>query len=80
MEIDKIDRQKYKVYIRSFPGAEVKFMKGYVKPCIREIDLDCVILNVGTNELNFELPPKQIAKSVISVAKNLQTDIRAINV
>lgn len=74
-----IDR-KYKVYLRSFPGAKVKFMKGYVKPCIWEIDLDYVILNVGTNELNFELPPKQIAKSVISVAKNLKTDIRAISI
>ena len=28
------------VYVRSFSGAKVKFMKDYVKPCIREKNPD----------------------------------------
>ena len=40
------------VYVRGFPGAKVKCMKDYVKPCIRENNPENVILHVGTNELN----------------------------
>ena len=64
-----------KVYIRSFLGAKVKCMKDFVKPCWRENDPKNVILHVGTNDLNFELPPERIAKSIVDVAKNIQSDI-----
>ena len=53
----KIDKN-HKIYVRSFPGAKVKCMKDYVKPCIRESDPDHVILHVGTNEPNSELLPE----------------------
>lgn len=46
-------------------------MKDYVKPCIREKIPDYLILHVGTNELNSELSPGRIAKSVIGIAKIL---------
>ena len=49
------------VYVRSFTGVKVKCMKDYVKPCIRENDPDHVIMHVGTNEMNSELPPERIA-------------------
>ena len=62
----------HNVYARSFPGAKVKCMKDYVKPCIRNNSPDYVILHVGTNELNSELTPERIAKSVIDVGKNCQ--------
>ena len=37
---------------------------------------DYVIFHVGTNELNSELPPERIAKSIIDVAKNTKSDSR----
>ena len=69
-----------KVYVRSFTGAKVKCMKDYVKPCIRENDQDHVIIHVGTNQMNSELPPERIAKSVIDVAKNVKTDTRSVSI
>ena len=44
-------------------------MTDYEKPYIREKNADYNISHVGTNELNFELPPERIAKSIIDVAK-----------
>ena len=69
-----------KVYVRSFTEAKVKCMKDYVKPCIRENDRDHVIMYVGTNEMNSELPPERIAKSVIDVVKNVKTDTRSVSI
>ena len=69
-----------KVYVRNFTGAKVKCMKDYVKPCIRENDPDHVIMHVGTNEMNSELPPERIAKSVIDVAKNVKTDTCSVSI
>ena len=50
-------------------------MKDYVKPCIGENNPDYVILHVDTNELNSELTPDRIAKSVIDVGKKFKPTI-----
>ena len=55
-------------------------MKHYVKPCIREKNPDYVIFHVGTNELNSELPPERIAKSMTGVAKNTHSDSRIVSI
>ena len=55
-------------------------MKDYVKACILEKNPDYVIFHVGTNELNFELPPERITKSIIDVAKNAQSDSRIVSI
>ena len=70
----------HNVYVRSFSGAKVKCMKDYVKPCIREHDPDYVILHVGTNELKSESTPERIAKSVVDICKNIQTDQRTVSI
>ena len=70
--------QNHYVYVRSFSGAKVKCMKDYVKPCIREKNPDYIIFHVGTNELNSDLPPERIAKSIIDVAKNTQPYSRVV--
>ena len=49
-------------------------MKNYVKPGICEKNSDYLILQVGANELNSELLPERIAKSIIHAAKNTQSD------
>ena len=41
---------------------------------------DYVIFHVGTNELNSELPPERIAKSIIDVAKNTKSDSRIVSI
>ena len=69
-----------KVYVRSFSGAKVKCMKDYVKPCIRKNDPDHVNLHVGTNEMDSELPPERIVKSVVDVAKNVKSDTRSVSI
>ena len=69
-----------KVYVRSFSGAKVKCMKDYVKPCLQENDPKNVILHVGTNYLYSELHPERIAKSIVDVAKNIQSDTRKISI
>ena len=76
MEIKKFIRKQSK----TIPGAKVKFMKDYVKPCIRENNPEYVILHVGTNELNSELTPERIAKSIIDVCKNIQTSHRSVSI
>ena len=38
-----------------------------------------MILHVGTNELKFESPPERKIKSVIGVAKYLQTDTLSVS-
>ena len=55
-------------------------MKDHVKLCIREKDPGFLILHVGKNKLNSELPPERIAKSIIDVAKNTQSDSRIISI
>ena len=69
-----------KVYVKSFLGAKVKCMKDYVKPCLRENDPKNVILHIGTNDLNPELPTERIAKSIVDVAKNIQSDTRKVSI
>ena len=70
-KLTKKTDKNHKIYVRSFPGAKVKFMKDYAKPCIRENDPDHVILHVGTNELNSELLPQRTAKSSLQLRKIL---------
>ena len=72
--------QNHNVYVRSFSGAKVKCMKDYVKPCIREKNPDYVNFHVGKNELNSELAPERIAKSIIDVAKNTQSNRRVVSI
>ena len=55
-------------------------MKDYVKPCIHEKNPDYVIFLVVTNGLNSEFPPERIAKSIIDVAKNTQSDSRIVSI
>ena len=68
----------HNVYVRSFPGAKVKCMKDYVKPCTRENNPEYVILYVETP--NSELTPERIAKLVIDVGKNIQTNHTTVSI
>ena len=56
------------------------YVKDYVNPCVRENNPEYVMLHVGTNELNSELTPDRIAKSIIDVVKNIQTNHRTVSI
>ena len=79
-KLTKETDKNHKIYVRSFPGIKVKCMKDYVKPCFRENDPDLVILHVGTNEVNSELLPERIAKSIVDTAKNIKSEKRSVSI
>ena len=62
------------VYVRNFPSTKVKCMKDYVKPSIRENNLDHSIIHVGTSDLNSETSPERIVKSIVDVARNIKRE------
>ena len=68
----------HNIYIRNFPGAKIRSMKDYTKPCTREENPDHIILHVGTNDLNSDNSPERIGKSIIELAKNLFHDNRKV--
>ena len=39
-------KQRHSIYVRPFTGTKVRSMKDYAKPCIREDNLDHIILHV----------------------------------
>ena len=62
--------------VRNFPRAKVKCMKHF----IRKNNPEYVILYVGTKELNSDLTPERIAKSIIHVGKNIQINHRTATI
>ena len=58
-KLSKSTGKDHNVYVRSFSEAMLKCMKDYGKPCICEKNSDNLILHVGTNELNSELPLRE---------------------
>ena len=52
------------VFVKSFPGAKLRRIEGYVQPTLREMSSH-VILNVGTNAVTTKQDPQQIAERVL---------------
>ena len=80
MKLSKNVDGKHKICVRSFPSANVKCMKHSMKPCIRENNLDNVIIHIGTNESDYERQPKMTAKFVIDVVKNMKTNTITVSI
>ena len=55
-------------------------MTDHVKPTLRDINRDHVILNAGTNKLRTENAASQIAKATIDLAKSLKNDDNTVTV
>ena len=79
-KLKKFIENEQNAYARSFSRAKVKYMKNYVRPCIREKNPDYAILHVRTHELNSDLPPERIAKPIINIAKNTQSKNLVVSV
>ena len=60
------------VKVRPFTTAKVSCMQDHVKPTIRDITPQQIILHVGTNDLKTERTASQIAKSIIDLSISLK--------
>ena len=58
--------------MRSFSGAKISCMMDLVKPTVRDINPDHIILHAGTNDLRTENTASQIAKANIDLATSLK--------
>ena len=54
-------------------------MDDYKKPSVRDKP-DHFIIHVGTNDLNSEMSPKQIAESIVDLAMSLRTESNNVSV
>ena len=67
-------KHKHLVKVRSFSGAKISCMTDHVKPTLRDINPDHIILHAGTNDLRTENTASQIAKATIDLATSLKND------
>ena len=65
---------------RDFSSAKISCSKHYIKPKLRELDPEHVILHVATNNLNSLLPSKEIADGITDAAKSMKVDNRNITI
>ena len=54
-------------------------MKDYLKPSIRENNLDHIIFHVGTNDVSIEKTSQVIAQSKVDLAKSVASDNLQVN-
>ena len=59
--------------IKSFPGATTKDMRYYIKPSMAR-KLDTIVLHTGTNGLENNKTPSNIASEIIQLAKIIKTN------
>ena len=55
-------------------------MKDQVKSCIKENNLEHVVIHVGTNDLNSETTPERIARSIADIVRNIKTEHRSVSI
>ena len=77
-EIAKKLKPECKVFVRNFPGATTQCMADYMKPSIRAKP-NHFILHVGTNDLNSNRPPDEIATAIIDLASELKSEKSGIS-
>ena len=73
-------KHKCLVKVRPFSSAKVRCMHDHVKPTIRDVNPDHIILHCGTNDLNSEQTASQIARSIIELALSLKSKDNKISV
>ena len=71
---------KHLVKVCSFSGAKISCMTDHVKPTLRDINPDHIILHAGTNDLRTENTASQIAKATIDLATSLKNDDNTVTV
>ena len=73
-------RHKHLVKVRSFSGAKISCMTHHVKPTLRDINPDHIVLHADTNDLRTENTASQIVKATIDLATSLKNDGNTVTV
>ena len=60
------------VKVRPFTTAKFSCMQDHVKPTVRDINTQQIILHVGTNDLKTERTASQIAETIIDLSISLK--------
>ena len=71
---------KYIVKVRPFSSVKVQCRYNHVKPTIRDMSPDHVILRFGTNDWNSGKASSQVARSIIDLAVSLKTKTNTITI
>ena len=66
------------VKVRPFTTVKVSCLQDHVKPTIRDVNTQQIILHLGTNDLQTEQTARQITKSVIDLSKSLKKNEKMI--
>ena len=78
--ITKAINNKYIVKVRPFSSVKVQCRYNHVKPTIRDMSPDHVILRFGTNDWNSGKASSQVARSIIDLAVLLKTKTNTITI
>ena len=73
-------KHKHLVKVRLFSGAKISCMTDHVKPTLRDINPDHIILHAGTNDLRTENTASQIEKATIDLATPQKNDDNTVTV
>ena len=73
-------RHKHLVKVRSFSGAKISCMTDHVKPTLRDINPDHIVLHADTNDLRTENTASQIVKAAKDLATSLKNDGNTVTV
>ena len=73
-------KHKHLAKVRSFSGAKISCMTDHVKPTLRDINPDHIIVHASTNDLRTENTASQIAKATIDLATSLKNDDNTVTV
>ena len=78
-EIAEKLKPECKGFVRNFPRATTQCMADYMKRSIRAKP-NRFILHVGTNDLNSNRPPDEIAKAIIDLASELKSEKSGVSI
>ena len=67
------------MFVKTFSGAKTTCMHDYVKPLVRSSP-DHFILHVGTNDMSSDKSPKEIARSVIDLARSIKNEKHDVSI
>ena len=64
--------------IRSQPGCTTEDIEDHIKPMLRKIRPDAIIINLRTNDVTNDKPTKKKIKKVVNLIENTNPDILVI--
>ena len=73
-------RRKHLFKVPSFSGAKISCMTDHIKPTLREINPDHIVLHAATNDLRTENIASQIAKATLDLATSFKIDGKTVTV